>query len=194
MKRFYFYLLSLALSGCLNEGGTATSKLELNVDDVNFCGRPYGESFAWNDLQIKNTGKGPLTIKSIKIRGDAGCAFECSYSSGRSIASCVREASSGGTSVSVAEGDSLLVRVVYTPSDEDASDKATLIITTDADNLTDDEEKLAVVKVPVCGRGLPVDTDTAGDAGVPTDGDAGVEACGDCGAPLKKSAPSCTER
>jgi len=192
MKRFTFFILIYLLTGCLGEGSKATSKLELNVDAVNFCDRVVGESFMWNDLQIRNTGKGPLTIRSIKIRGDAGCAFQCSYNSGNGIAKCPRESSSSkATSVTVADGDTLLVRVIYTPSTEDEADKATLVITSDADNLGEDDVEWPVALVPMCGQGVGA-ADTEGDAGAPLV-DAGPEECGDCGGPQKKSAPGCEE-
>ena len=194
MKRLFLFITFSVLSGCLSDGSNTTSKLELNVDEVNFCTRPYGDSFVWNDLQLRNTGKGPLNIKSIAIRGDAGCAFECSYNTGKGITNCPREsAASSRAPFSVAEGDSLLVRVTYTPGeeeDEDASDLATLIITTDADNVTNEETNWSVVKVPMCGWGIAL-PDTDGDAGI-LDIDAGSGGCESCGKPLKKGAPSCS--
>jgi hypothetical protein len=203
MTRLYFIALIFVLTGCIGEGTKATSKLELNVGSVNFCERTVGESFAWNDLQLLNTGKGPLDIQSILVRGDEGCAFQCFYRpTGRtSLVACPPEGSGANAlPASILAGETLLVRVVYTPGAEDNTDQATLVINTNADN-TEPKNKngWGQVLVPLCGTGVPADTDVEGDAGADSEPDGGPSVldggapgdCGDCGAPLPKGAPGC---
>jgi hypothetical protein len=199
MKRLIYLALIGSLSGCLGGGNETTSKLKLNADAVNFCDRVVGESYVWNNLQLRNTGKGPLTVKSIQIRGDQGCAFQCFYDTGGGRTSkCPRESGGGSVPpVTIFKGGTLLLRVIYEPGAEEYTDRATLVIATDADNLDDDGEWHNLL-IPLCGHGV-ADLSPEGDAG-PDDGeDAGVSEgdagmtgdCGDCGKPLKKGAASC---
>lgn len=201
MKRLPIIILSIWFFGCIGEGGKTTAKLELNVDTIHFCERTVGEPFVWNDLQLINTGKGPLTIKNIELRGDTGCAFACEYRSDtRGIVSCPRESKgTEGALVTIPKGAARLVRLTYTPSEAGYLDEAGLVITTDADNIGNTGEWRQRV-VSMCGQGVAADTDTeAGDSpdgGVGAEPDGGLTTdagtgCGSCGKAPKKGAPGC---
>ncbi len=201
MKRTVAIILTgLALVGCIGNS-SSSAKLELNAEQINFCGRPMDDTVFWNNLQLRNTGKGILTISSIAVRGDERCAFTCEYpdpSGNGKLIPCVNE----GTSFSpfaLDAGHTLLLRVGYTPSSLEEGDVAALVIHSDAANLLEGEAKTAVSEIGICGHGVagdaPTDVDdAAADAGVPMDGGTGDGECVACGDLPEKGAPSCEDR
>ena len=194
MNRSYIIILTCStLCGCL--GNSASSpKLELNVDSINFCGRPVDDTVLWNNLQLRNPSKGVLTISSISIRGDEGCAFSCEYpdpGGSGALISCPAEGSSS-RAFALEGGRTLLVRIGYTPSSLGESDSAALIIESDASNLIEDGAKTAVTAIGMCGFG--VDETPSADAGVSADGGLEGGDCPACADLPEKGAPSCAER
>ncbi len=214
---FLLLLPALFAASCINSVASDKSRLELNVDTVNFCQKEVGKTFQWNDLQLRNTGSETTTVSGIALRGNGACAFQCYYerppampSGEPTLEPCHEEGAGAGFGpIEIDPGTTFLMRMSYTPTGVGIVDTAALVITTDAGNQTADEEEVATLVVPMCGVGIdapPAEPETdAGllpeldggeDASLPLDtappdtADAG-EACPVCGALPDKGAPGC---
>jgi hypothetical protein len=183
MKRLIF-LSSICIwfFGCVGTNSKGTPKLEVNVTEINFCTQPSGETAVWNNLQLRNTGKGPLEISSLRMRGDAGCAFTCSYPDARqsdAVIACPNEAGKDGQSkITLEAGNTLLVRIEYAPSARDSKDAAALVIKSDAENQTDNSGKAVPLVIPMCGIGTDAGENDA-DGGL-SDAGFNSESCAAC--------------
>ena len=196
MKRIlYIVVVCCALWGCAGEESGTSAKLELNVASIQFC----EPSSVFNNLQIRNSGKGPMTIRGIWMRGDEACSFSCDYAipgnSGR-VMTCPNEGS-GGTSIRLDAGHTLLVRLEYTASGGTEMDSGAVVIESDAANLLEGDETSALSVVPLCGN-AGSDGDFSSDAGESDGGesDGGVTppSCGSCDTVPEKGAPACASR
>jgi hypothetical protein len=200
MKRHFFIatVIISAVCGCNKSGAP---KLEVNVESINFCNQAPEERAVWNNLQLRNVGRGTLDIFGIRIRGDEGCAFSCEYSQNGELVSCPNENdNSVQPKISIDEDTTLLVRIEYMPSSSETEDSAALVIESNAENLGTGEEKTELLVLPMCGNGNTAAG--AGDAGDETpdgglsDGgaSAALEDCGACETVPEKGAPSCSDR
>ncbi len=155
----------MSLVGCVGGNSKGTPKLEINATEINFCSRPSGETTVWNNVQLRNTGKGPLTISSLRVRGDAGCAFACTYMDPQYsdvLIACPSEVGGGPQAeMTLDAGQTLLVRIEYTPSAPGTPDAAALVIKSDAENQTDTSGKVVPIAIPMCGTGIDAE---GGDA------------------------------
>lgn len=204
MKRTYIlFLFCFSFLGCIGNS-TSSPKLEFNVESINFCDRALDSTTLWNNLQLRNPGKGALTISSLAIRGDESCAFTCEFPNpggGDKLITCPNEDDAASLPpFMIAAGATLLVRIGYTPSAVFEGDSAALIVASDAFNLLKGEEKTAVTEIAMCGFGAPADPVTADggmslDAGIPADGGPDTEDdCPACPDLPEKGAPSCADR
>ena len=73
------FLVALFLVACIDQEATSKSRLEMNVETVNFCQKEVGKTFVWNHLQLRNTGSEAAMVAGIAVRGDKNCAFKCFY-------------------------------------------------------------------------------------------------------------------
>lgn len=217
MKRtVLFPLAAIFAASCINSGASDKSRLELNVETINFCEKEVGKTFHWNDLQLRNTGKDPTTISGIALRGNESCAYRCFYErppaavgGEPTLEPCAEEGSAAQFApIEIAPGTTFLMRMSYTPTAVGVVDRAALVIATDAGNQTSDEEETATLVVTICGKGIEAappepgtdagapDPDGGVDASVPVDttspetADAGGD-CPVCGAPPEPGAPGC---
>ena len=173
----------------------------LNVDTINFCHRPVGETVIWSDVQVMSTGGGPLTLSKIAVRGDANCAFRVFYpetsASGKLNTRIAPDEQAGHFApIVIASGEAIVLRVAYTPSSDGVTDRADLVMTSNAVNISDVDQKSVTSVIPMCGMGdddasNPSDLDAgAGDVDGGDVLDAGL-ACDSCGKALKKGTPGC---
>lgn len=193
-------LFFLFVAGCVGSGAN-DAKMVLNVDAINFCNRPVGETVVWNDVQITNTSRGELTLSNIAIRGNATCAFEVSYprenENGKLKTSTVKAEGNGSfTPLVISPHQGIVLKVAYTPSSEGEDDQAALVITSNAANLNSGSKETVTTVIPMCGVGVSADAFSTDlwDAGIELDAgasDAGVLECKSCGKALKKGAPAC---
>jgi hypothetical protein len=199
MKRTTLVLsVYLLLAGCIDAKATRKPKLVLNVDAINFCLKEAGETFVWNDLQLRNTGSGPVLVHGIEVRGDQGCAFQCVYESAPAggegsskLMPCPAEGKAAGFQpIEIAPDTTLLLSVAYTPAMTGQTDNAALVVTSDAANIPPEEAELKKLVIPMCGTGIePIglsdgpDTERSSafppDAGRVSESDAGREASAD---------------
>ena len=206
--RQHAYLIGIIfvwVTGCIGRNNEETGKLEKNVDSINFCHREMNATVVWNDVQLRNTGRGELTISKMAVRGNETCAFDVSYATGataskpKSVAVPPERNAKSFKPVTLSPSGALLIRVAYTPSEIALEDRADLLISSDAENL----DKQLVI--PMCGAGW-YGTAVDGGVGAVVDGgevvdasieseDAGIDSmeCEACSAPLDKDAPYCEE-
>lgn len=97
---------------------------------IRFCSRLGGSSTPVN-ITLDNRGEAPLTIKSVKIRGNERCAFKAPQFSPE-------------LNTPIEPGSSLVLRFRYEPPMEAGSDFATLEIESDAENFP-------VLQIRTCG-------------------------------------------
>ena len=185
--------------GCVGSGSD-DARMVLNVDTINFCNRPVGETVVWNDVQLLNASRGELTLSNIAIRGNETCAFEISYPRetvpGKLKTSNAKPEGSSFAPLVVPSGQGIVLKVAYTPSGEGVTDTAALVITSDAANLNNGPNETVTTVIPMCGVGEKSDA-SLWDAGVELDGgdpDAGERSCGSCGKALKKGVPGCKSK
>jgi hypothetical protein len=104
-----------------------------DLSPVRFCAREAGSDNVVN-LKVLNRGNKPLTVNSVKVRGDTRCAFKMpQYSPALGTA--------------VEGGDSLIFQFQYDPPSP-GDDHIAIEVTTNADNLP-------LIVIPVCGHGVP---------------------------------------
>ncbi len=214
--------MALLLLGCTSAGKSNEPELEISPtvsQGINFCQKPVGEKFIWQNFQMRNTGDANLIVTGIMLRGDASCAFRC-----------FREAAMGETAgelypcpeeeqgetpfeMIIRPGATRVVRIEYTPAQIGETDRAALVIRSNAADIDPGEEQFTTVAIPMCGTGSEADTAIVDDldAGGPSDeaadaapeDDAGDDEsdeddateshldCGSCGKPLSPGAPDC---
>ena len=190
MKRtLYILLSSFALLGCGNSG--ASPKLELNVESVSFCESPS----VFNNLQLRNTGNGPLTISKIRMRGDADCAYTCEYvvPGKNGVQSCLNEDSASNSTVHLEADQTILVRIEYTAPEAGDPAAAAVVIESNALNLLEDDASTATVVVSLCAGTIVTDGGDLSDAGTSDAGDA-ESTCSACEETPEKGAPACEDR
>jgi hypothetical protein len=198
-----FLLVVFLVSGCVGGSDEQSGKIELNVKNINFCNRPVGETVVWNDVQVRNTSSGVLTISMISVRGDANCSFQVFYpwtsATGKiKTNTAPQEANAKGFDpLLIDRSASILLKVAYTPSALGVLDRADLVIKTDAVNTNEN------IVIPMCGRGdFPVlydagvfdslDASISSDSSDPEDAGVNVDSsCLSCGKNLKPGAPYC---
>jgi hypothetical protein len=123
-----------------------------------FCEHPVGSSYR-DSVEIQNRGQSPLTIYSIRTRGDDHCAFVDPALSG---------SPDGGVPTTIAPDDTAILSFRFVPPSL-GQFNALIELETNAENFP-------VLRIPVCGIGV------AADAGVNPIDDGGVQVCGlpDC--------------
>jgi hypothetical protein len=186
------FYLSLLVAGCIDSKATRTPELVLNVEEINFCAKEVGETYHWNNLQLRNTGSGPVTVHGVSLRGDQDCVFGCRYQGVRAegtgatvMVTCPSEGAANPPPVVIAPDTTLLLQLTYTPSAMDHTDSAALVVTSDAENIPPEDAELKTMVVPMCGTGVASgldadgpdtasDTMMAADAGSGKEADAGV--------------------
>ena len=190
MKRTLLILLNcLALSGCTGNSD-GSPKLELNAESVSFCESPS----VFNNLQLRNTGSGPLTISKIGMRGDGGCAYTCDYAvpGAVDVRPCRNEGAKSAE-VRLEAGQTILVRIGYTAPVEGEAAPAAVVVESNALNLLAGDASTATVVIPLCA-GMPVtDGGDLLDAGISDAGTVDVS-CSACEEIPEKGAPVCADR
>ncbi len=193
IKIIYIYAIFCLFTGCIGSDSKPLPKLEFSISEVSFCNTAIGETAVQNSLQLRNPGKGNLTINSIGIRGDENCEFSCRYAdpaNPQKIILCGNESSkTPKQAVIVSPKTSLLVQISYAPISESKS-VAAVVVESDAANLLKEEETTAVTVIPLCGQ-LVTNTEPQEDE--KEDGGK-TENCISCNEIPQKGAPSCTDR
>ena len=126
-----------------------------------FCERAVDTTFR-DSLEITNMGDSDLVISSVVARGNAGCAF---------IEPELRDPD-GGVPMTVKPQEMILFSFRFTPPEAQPECQAYTALV----EFTSNAQNFPVLRVPMCGRGLP-----KGSPPSPVN-DAGVQECGkdDC--------------
>lgn len=115
-----------------------------DLSPVRFCAQPV-ESDSVVNVLLLNRGEKPLSIRSIKVRGDTRCAFQDPQLSPKLE----------GTRPAVVDGrGELVLRFHYRPPSP-GEDHIAIEVTNDSDNLP-------TLLIPVCGQGVNARAGTDG--------------------------------
>lgn len=174
-------LVALGAAACAGGSDDDRPELEVAPLEANMCFKELGESFDWAGLQLTNVGDAPLVVTNLEVRGDATCAFRCfrEPADGEdptgSYPCPQEEENAPGFVMTIMPSDLRFVRLVYTPSAADSTDRAALVITSNSADLLADGAELGALEIPLCGTGIEPGGFEPPDAGV----DGGVE-CPSC--------------
>jgi hypothetical protein len=130
-----------------------------------FCERPIDETYR-DSVEITNMGEKVLTIYSVVARGDTSCAF---------VEPELRDPD-GGVPLNINPQETILFSFRFAPpaaqnracSATDPGEVYTALV-----EFTSNAENYPVLRIPMCGRGIP-----AGSPPAPVN-DAGVQECGE---------------
>ena len=187
----------LGAAACTGGSTTASPELVVAPLEVNMCFKELGSSHEWQGLQLRNAGDAELVITNIEVRGDESCAFRCyrepiAGEDPTGTYPCPQEEEADpGFVMTLPPYDIHFVRLVYTPSEVDVTDRAMLVITSNSAEHVAEGAELGTVEVPVCGTGIEPGSFDPPDAGPDAGVDGGVE-CPAC-ANIPPGADWCTD-
>lgn len=173
--------LALVAFGCTTNTTERTADIEVSPAEGNMCFKQLGTSYEWQGLQLQSVGEAELVVTNIEVRGDASCAFQCFREAGEGEATdqlypCPQESEgSAGFTMILQPGEIRFVRLVFTPSEANVTDFASLVISSNAEPYLDEGSQLGQLEIPLCGQGFE-EGDLPDGGGDP---DGGV-ACPEC--------------
>jgi len=185
--------LALAVAGCATDSAKRTADIEVSPAAGNMCFKQLGASYEWQGLQLQSVGEADLIITNIEVRGDSGCAFQCSRQAADGeppdqLYPCPQEGDgSPGFAMTVPPGSIRFVRLIYTPTADGVTDQASLVVTSNAESYLDEGSPTGRVEIPLCGQGFEQGDEP--DAGADEDG--GVD-CPEC-VPPAPGAAGCSD-